>query len=96
MAFRNEKLSMKCSHPDCCRDAARMFFGGRHTRGRPKKDDPTGIPCCSIHFEEYRGRKSVKRDIHNNAIEICAQVAEVQGHPALANTLRLLKSGPKM
>lgn len=96
MAFRKEELNMKCIQPDCCRDAARMFHGGRKTRGRPKKDDPTGLPLCSVHYEEARGRPSVKRSIHNAAVEQCAAIADVQGQATLANLLRKLKTGNKM
>lgn len=88
---------IKCSAPDCAREAKKRFLG-RSQRGRPDEECPAGIPYCAAHYEQRRRGMPLKSVRPRGAsarvqvVEDCAAIAEFHGHAELAKLLRHLKS----
>lgn len=91
---------MKCSHPDCARDAVRSFRGSGHT-GPVRPEDPPGVPYCGAHYERVRrGKPLGSADVrprgpcspYTQGVLDAAAIAEFHGHQDLANLLRKLET----
>ncbi len=87
---------MKCAHPDCARDGARVYRGG-HSPGRPREGTGGGLLYCGAHYEQLR-RGTPLREVRPRgispraqAVEDCAAIAEFHGHAELAALLRRLE-----
>lgn len=88
---------IKCSHPDCARDAVKSYCGRKGVKGRPPAGTE-GIPVCLGHYEQLRRGQTMTRLRTGNgiarreAIEDCAVIAEFHGAFELAALFRRLRT----